>query len=930
MTSKFLFAVFASFFLISLSNAEILNVPDEFETIQAAINESEYGDTVLVQPGEYEENINFEGQVLTVASLILTTGNEVYIDSTVINGRRRGSVVRFDHAENRHSILTGFSLTNGSGSEDLDRDMAGGGIHCLRASPTLSHLKIHNNSAHYGGGIFLQHSSPLIELVNVSGNSSVSNGGGIYCSRENTEPIIQSCKVFDNETAGYGGGIAIRGASPRIDNCEITGNSADRNGGGIYCSQENTEPLFTRTLICNNRAYVDGGGIGCFNGVNPIFENTTITSNLAEYGSALYSITRESPSYISFKNSIIWGNGEVPILIGPGSDLADTLIFSYTDLEDGRDEISRRNSVFIGWGEGNIDEDPRFVNVDQNDFRLAIPSPCINSGDPDSPNDPDGSRADMGALAFEGGVLFGHVFDFSDSSAIAGAQVSHSFGMNTNTDEEGYWELSVHTSDNFNLTAGNPGYIDSVITELEIVAGDTLEFEFYLKHSEMTISTDSVSAELDQGDSSEEFNFFIDNPGNGALEWNVRKKLRGEFGVDPGELRVSFNASEEVEEEELFSVVYHNGNYYVAGTSDESNKIYQFNSEFEYLPDNDVDLPIELFFTDMAWDGELVWCVTTDSVYAFNQDWDVVSIIPTPRRSTRTIAYDTENDWIWVSSRTSEIVAYNRAGDEVDELDRDGHVLYGLAYWADDPDDCPLYVFTKDPTDDVRIEFPTLYKINPEVGEFVFVAQLADDWDHRMTSAFICESYDPYTATFMNISDNGEGNTGEQVNIWQLHAKTHWMIVDPTEGILNPGNRQDFSLILDAHGLEQVLYPGELIFSNNAIGGEITIPIDLSIVDPNSIETSDPVIPEAFEISSVFPNPFNSSTTLNYSIPSTSRITLSIFDIQGREVRTLVDNKHFAGSYSILFDASMLPTGVYLARLKAGGDFQTVKIVSLK
>ena len=199
-----------------------------------------------------------------------------------------------------------------------------------------------------------------------------------------------------------------------------------------------------------------------------------------------------------------------------------------------------------------------------------------------------------------------------------------------------------------------------------------------------------------------------------------------------------------------------------------------------------------------------------------------------------------------------------------------------------------------------------------------------------MTSAFICESYDPYTATFMNISDNGEGNTGEQVNIWQLHAKTHWMIVDPTEGILNPGNRQDFSLILDAHGLEQVLYPGELIFSNNAIGGEITIPIDLSIVDPNSIETSDPVIPEAFEISSVFPNPFNSSTTLNYSIPSTSRITLSIFDIQGREVRTLVDNKHFAGSYSILFDASMLPTGVYLARLKAGGDFQTVKIVSLK
>ena len=79
-------------FGLSISNlfAVVYNVPEDVSTIQSAIDMSSNGDTVLVHPGIYEENINFEGKAITVASLFLTTGDENYIDQTIIDADGNG------------------------------------------------------------------------------------------------------------------------------------------------------------------------------------------------------------------------------------------------------------------------------------------------------------------------------------------------------------------------------------------------------------------------------------------------------------------------------------------------------------------------------------------------------------------------------------------------------------------------------------------------------------------------------------------------------------------------------------------------------------------------------------------------------------------------------------------------------------------------
>jgi len=91
-------------------------------------------------------------------------------------------------------------------------------------------------------------------------------------------------------------------------------------------------------------------------------------------------------------------------------------------------------------------------------------------------------------------------------------------------------------------------------------------------------------------------------------------------------------------------------------------------------------------------------------------------------------------------------------------------------------------------------------------------------------------------------------------------------------------------------------------------------------------------IPLNFELSQNFPNPFNPSTVISFSIPETEAVKLKIYDITGREIATLLNETKQAGSYSIEFDAGayQLASGVYFYSLEAGKVRLTRKMVLLK
>ena len=89
-------------------------------------------------------------------------------------------------------------------------------------------------------------------------------------------------------------------------------------------------------------------------------------------------------------------------------------------------------------------------------------------------------------------------------------------------------------------------------------------------------------------------------------------------------------------------------------------------------------------------------------------------------------------------------------------------------------------------------------------------------------------------------------------------------------------------------------------------------------------------IPSNYELSQNYPNPFNPTTTISYSIPKTSFIKLSIFDILGQEIETLVDEQKYVGTYEITWYAEKLSGGIYFYRLQAGDFVETKKMVLLR
>lgn len=157
-----------------------------------------------------------------------------------------------------------------------------------------------------------------------------------------------------------------------------------------------------------------------------------------------------------------------------------------------------------------------------------------------------------------------------------------------------------------------------------------------------------------------------------------------------------------------------------------------------------------------------------------------------------------------------------------------------------------------------------------------------------------------------------------------------WMDVDTYAGVVKPGESGEFSLNFDTRGVPAGAYDVRMILNtNDPIQPSQVIPIRLNVTTTTSVEDVN-ILPNQISLGQNYPNPFNPTTSISYALPSTELVRLEVFDLLGRSVSVLVNERVEAGSHTVRFDASSLSSGIYVYRLSAGGQIITRQMALIR
>jgi len=256
---------------------------DPYTSIQYAISRPStvHGDTVLVLPGTYVENVDFLGKAITVVS-------QAGSAATTIDGGGGAtflSTVTFQSGEGIDSVLDGFRVTNGWGTIDATFTFnEGGGILIKGASPTVRGCRVDRNEADKGAGIFSEGGSPAISECVVADNNLlfvpfISWGGGGWF--DGGAPALKQVAFRNNYAGTGGGGVLVTGSMPTFTDCDVEDNRTTIDGAGVYL--ESSKASFQGCSIAGNYSSDSrGGGIYVDGGSTATMHDSHLTGNTVD------------------------------------------------------------------------------------------------------------------------------------------------------------------------------------------------------------------------------------------------------------------------------------------------------------------------------------------------------------------------------------------------------------------------------------------------------------------------------------------------------------------------------------------------------------------------------------------------------------------------------------------------------------------------
>ena len=950
-------ALLASLLLSSAAPAATIRVDlnggGDYLTIGEAIEAAVEGDTLLVAPGEYvgtnNRNMDPLGKDLTIVG---TAGSE----STIINCENAGRGFTFLNSENS-TYVVGLTILDG----DTDGEVPGGSVVCDGASPTFLDCVFLSSFADAGGGaVQCVDASPTFQDCQFIDNRGRFGGGLI--SKGSSHPVLTDV-LFEGNDAAWTGGMRCEGGGATLTNVTFRDNRSSNTGGGFVGAGEGNYSIAHCVFVGNVAEDGIGGGVACGAGTLSV-SNCTFSGNSATSGSAA-GVKDETGVLLIDTSILAFGLGpDVLACDAAPPTVTHCCVFGNA----GGDSLCGDYSE-------NLFLNPMFCDEPGGVYTLYDVSVCLPV------NNPWG--ASIGALD-EGCVHPGPLLPPDGLTAVSGDESATVRWRPVVSDIFDHFRLERDDSSLFGTETVVFTTADTVVVDAPLLDGVRYYYRVFSvdEFGVDSVSSDTVSclivptppgapADLAAvaGDLLVELSWRA-NPEHDLDHYAIYRDTVG--GFTPG-------AAYATSSENTFSdtaVANYTRYYYRVAAVDTTALVSGSSSEVRAVPHGKPPAVAWLQATPGDTSASLTWRSVEPPC---EQDYKVYRDT-TPDMLSLTVFYDgfemyAPNDpppsppWSMITQTGTEV----RVSDSFSALgarsvalrDSSSGYLRLFASLGDSGHRAPRVKFKVRPgaggpeTNLVQFEifgeagigYPAgvLEVCDGRLRHWVVgsdpetLANCEPEAWHDVEWYFDCES-DTY-GVWLDGQRLAGGvpffNDAEQLEIIEMRTRfvehgSAWV-----DEIFVGGHVQSITAIPDTTFLDEPLLAGVKYYYKVTVVdtfGSEGLPSEVVAVVPGwvGIDDGDEAGSAVAFLRPGSPNPFGTHTSLRYGVPSSgSDVLVRIFDISGRLVKTLVDERQDGGVYGLVWDGrtdcgDRSPSGVYFIMLEASGFHATRKLVLLK
>ncbi|MFN3820989.1 MAG: carboxypeptidase regulatory-like domain-containing protein [bacterium] len=510
----------------------------------------------------------------------------------------------------------------------------------------------------------------------------------------------------------------------------------------------------------------------------------------------------------------------------------------------------------------------------------------------------------------EFGAVIGTVREQGSGIPVSRAQVNL-YGLATFTDNEGNFSLSSVPVGLYQLEVEHPEYLLYRSEWLNVENQETTEVSITLNWSDATVQIDLPDIITLPPISSRSIPGRLINSGPGAFIYNAIPIDRVFEDRHSPWQRISEFSFSTVGRSPIFGIAYDGEFIWLCGLSgiDQVPYLWLFRSQEELIDSFPQPVDYPLGFSDLTWDGHLVWGSDFGRLKGINREGRVEEEIRIPIRYARGVAYSPQDSTFYITEARGTIFQVTRGGRVLREIERPDRECYGLAYNGSRRDGYELYLhLAYGPTGSQII------RIKPHTGEWLWEENLFREGDESPGGCEVSYLWEEGGAVLLVQMVGRPGAS----RIYYLNSLPYWVTLIPPQGSIPSRSSQEFTLRFETFGFRNGEFrEGGIVLMGHQKGGPDSIKVRISVAPLKASNFNPNLTPSTLEITDCFPIPFNSTFRLTYRVPTGITYQIVLYDVQGRIVNKLYWGTGVGVRESRWFKTKDLSSGLYFIRLES-------------